>query len=83
MKSVQDRAEELAAELEGTCDAANGERLDEIEATHGLAEALGDLVYLCPQCGWWVDVAERTESEDGEDVCADCADENDDDGDEE
>lgn len=69
---VQKRAQELAAELEGTCRGTP----DEVFEVEGLAEALDEIVFECTQCGWWSEIADLVENENGgDDCCRDCHDE--------
>lgn len=55
--------EEIAASLEGTCDAPP-------ELEHHVYEQLSEHVFWCECCGWWFVVEEM----EGECLCGDCVD---------
>lgn len=65
---------ELIAYLTGTAHsmteglAACGIEMDESEAE----SAVVDEIFLCATCGWWCEIDEANEGDDG-DVCNDCA----------
>lgn len=67
--------EELAATLEGTClDLSQGcsrIEINEDEITQEQWVMFDDLVYQCP-CGWWIEDSETHTNKDGERVCDDC-----------
>jgi rubrerythrin len=65
----QARAEQIAHELQGTCNSYPEELEEDLE----LAEMVEEHVFLCAQCGWWCEQSEANEGPDGEDVCDDCA----------
>lgn len=66
--------DKIVADLRGTC-----QDIDEVADYHSAGElTIDDLeyietwVFLCEGCGWWCDVGEMRENEDGEHVCEDC-----------
>lgn len=65
------RVEELAERLEGTCESIGDEQDD--WSTDELS-AFDDLVFCCTGCGWWFEVGEAVDTNDG-DQCTHCAEE--------
>lgn len=74
-----EKMQELADYLQGSSNTlAEGLHICEIETSSDEDEINKVLeeeydIYLCPECGWWVEGMEREEGEDGEDICAECA----------
>jgi len=64
--------------LEGTCkgayEAAEAFNIDEDEVN----ELIADDIFLCATCGWWCEMGEAREGPQGEDVCGDCSEDDDD-----
>lgn len=70
---TEDRAQEIADQLIGTCNMLhNIITLEEQEDTD-LLTALDDLAVECVRCGWWVE-ADDAEVIDDEHVCNECLD---------
>lgn len=67
-------AQEIADQLLGTCDSEPDELLD--MPSEELAKFDG-LIFRCNGCGWWCEAGEAIEGPDGEDVCGNCASEED------
>lgn len=66
----QDRVNEVASDLQGTCksldDFATPEEANDVD----FCRAIDDIVFCCDECGWWCDVGEQ--SHDKGEVCTDC-----------
>jgi hypothetical protein len=82
--SVEIDIDKLASILQGTCMSLDGglqDLLDDGNADEDILSTqhrseLDNLVFLCPQCGWWCETSEANESDTGEDLCDDCTEEN-------
>ena len=48
---------------------------EDLEDHMPFLQTLDNVIFLCTSCGWWCEIGEATESETGEDVCSQCADE--------
>lgn len=68
----------LAETLQGTTLTLQGaiedlyDDMDENDLISEDYEALGQLIFNCTICGWWYEISENVESEDGEMICQDC-----------
>jgi len=73
-----EKMQELADYLQGSSETlAHGLSICEIETTSDEDDIKRVLeedydIYLCPECGWWVEGIEREEGPDGEDICTEC-----------
>lgn len=66
--------------LQGSCETLDNaiktitenDELDEDCLTEEQLEEIDDHIFNCTTCGWWYEVGECSESDDGEMVCLDC-----------
>lgn len=66
--------EELVQDLTGTCQTIQHflpEGMEESDLTEQDHEHIDSEIFNCHVCGWWCEQGESRE-QDGEDVCADC-----------
>lgn len=73
-ETMGERAEAVAAELQGTCHALDDHAAEEEINSLEFCEALDALVFCCESCGWWCGQDENADREDGW-YCRECAEE--------
>ena len=84
MKPIDFDIEQLIQDLQGTCKSIPEflpEGMDEEDLTEEDVAHIANEIFLCATCGWWCEICQNVESDDGELHCSDCKDE-DEDGDE-
>lgn len=65
--------------LQGTCDTMQGALddlypdMDESELTVEDWQFIENEIFLCATCGWWHEVCEMSEEDEGEQVCSHCS----------
>ncbi len=75
----RERAQEIVDELQGTAksieDCLTPEELNEFgaELPTVLTDAIDEQIFECSVCGWWCELGEAVEKDDG-DCCEDCSD---------
>lgn len=85
MAKIEDfKIEELVEALQGTTESIehflpNG--MTEEDLTEEDQQYISNEIFLCATCGWWCEICQNVESDDGDMHCSDCKDE-DEDGDE-
>ena len=59
--------QEQIEELQGTCDTLDTEMwsIEELQE-------LDNVIFQCATCGWWCDIGDQGETDDGEMHCTDC-----------
>lgn len=67
------RVHEVAAYLCGTCQGADELMTPEERNNTEFLSALDECVRYCDNCGWWLELEEFTIADNGEEMCADCA----------
>ena len=81
MEINNEQLQELIAYLQGSCKSLDEACQDMFEQDSGdcltteQLEEIDQEIFNCTQCGWWFELAEESESEDGEMICNGCADE--------
>ena len=69
--------QQIIDDLKGTCLGleAHLESLGRVELmdTASFTAQLDDQIFECAECGWWCEQSEATAIETGEDLCLDCA----------
>ena len=64
------RAQSVADQLIGTCDSGT-ELLEELSQAE--LEELDMLAFCCNECGWWWEISEMADMEEGEEeICNEC-----------
>lgn len=66
---------QLVEDLQGTCKTIQEflpEGMDEDDLTEADHAHIDQEIFNCTECGWWYEVAQSTESADGENVCDEC-----------
>jgi len=66
--------------LQGTTDSISDhlpEGMDEGDLTSNDYDAIDNEIFLCAECGWWCEISEAAESDDGGEMCRDCRPEDD------
>lgn len=81
-----ERIRKVADHLLGTCESLDaglqtefGEDVDINDIDIKLLEELDDIVLLCESCGWWMETGEAQDGKDDEQICQQCATDEDDD----
>lgn len=67
---------ELISSLQGTCSTIDDHLPDDMELEDLTEQDYADIdneIFLCETCGWWCEIGEVSEHEDG--VCTDCVEE--------
>lgn len=72
--------DKLIEDLRGTCKSISDflpEGMEEEDLTEEETQHLDQEIFLCAECGWWCEQSQSTDKE-GENVCNDCNEENED-----
>lgn len=79
MATMEQLADRAIAELAGTsrCFHDLGPEFEDAHNNSAEFNALiDDAIFCCEQCGWWCEISEQVEDENGEWLCNDCGGQN-------
>lgn len=71
----QEVAERAAEELQGSARSLDDVMTEEQRDDVDVMRLLDELVFECPECGWWCEIAEQTDDGRCDDCNPDCGDE--------
>lgn len=75
MKPADFNVHELIEAVNGTCNTIDDhlpEGMEFEDLTGEDHDVIDNEIFLCNECGWWCEVHEAHETDDGDDICDDC-----------
>ncbi len=79
MRDLDKEITKIIEYLQGSCNTINqavaaviSEELDENFLTQKQLEEIDSELFCCETCGWWCEISDQGEDENGEPACKDC-----------